>query len=145
MAVDGTRAAGSGGGKSCNPCAHVSLLVRPSSIAPEGAGGRPIGHGQWDRVLIELFEITSGVDHLSSNKREVRSHVGKLTVWATEVIFAWYGKVRKLTDLYLSLLALLVGEPCDVFGPHAQRSLSIQTVSLCIQVRTTDGHPCRQP
>src|SRR5262249_61493334 len=95
------------------------LGTPPCRIPAEGAYRRPVRHRWRRRGFIVLSKIAGRVDDFPADDGQVRRRVGDLIVRTGEVVTIGDDQIRKLADLNASLLALLVGEPGHVLGPHA--------------------------
>src|SRR5262249_60990555 len=70
---------------------------------------------------------------------------GDLVFRTGEVVTIGNDQIRELADLDASLLALLVGEPGYVLGPHAQRRLAIEAIALRVEPHSGNGAASDEP
>src|SRR2546428_1307184 len=115
------------------------LAIGPRAVTTEAAHWRPIGHGGRRRGLIKLREFSGTVDDLAADDGEVRGDVRDLGLRAGGVVAVGNEEIGQLTDLNATFLALFVGEPGDVLGPHPERGLAVEAIALRVESQAADG------
>src|SRR6516165_4805490 len=119
------RATAGGGRRSANRSLAGLVVLGPGSIPAKAPNRRPIRHCRWRRGLVESREVAGAIDHLAADYSQFGRDAGDLILGADEVIAVRNNQVGELADLYATLLAFLVREPGDVFGPHSERCLPV--------------------
>ena len=89
-----------------------------------------------------MGELSPAKDYAPAYHGQFRRYKGNVVLRAGEIVFGWHHKIGKLADGDLPLLAELVREPCDIFGPHSESSFPIQTVAVWINLQSADGSTC---
>jgi hypothetical protein len=105
------------------------------AVPAEAAHRRPIRHRRWGRRAIERLKVARTVNDAAADHGEVARHPGDLTFGAGEEVAVRNDHIRELPDLDAAFLALLVGEPGNVLGPHPKRGLAIDIIALRAQAK----------
>src|SRR5258706_16193698 len=114
---------------------RLAVRTHPIAVSAEAAHRRPIRHRRWGRRAIERLEVARTVNNAAANYGEVACRVRDLAFGTGEEITVRDDHIRELPGLDAAFLALLVGEPGDVLGPHPQCGLSVETIALRVEAQ----------
>src|SRR5690606_11812522 len=107
-------------------------------VATDGCNWRPVRHRR-GKIRCKGCVIILAIYNFAAKNGEHRTQMDDVIFRHGEIVIGQYRKIRELTRLDLSLLALLIGKPCVCFGPQTQRGLAVETIVLWIECEPSNS------